>query len=371
MNAQDFLALTCEFRDRQVRPIIDKWSGDGQPVALLRTAAEAGLLRLETPVSQGGYGLDFLTKLKFCEEMSKADMLFTFSMINTQNMAAKLSYMGAGFQGYIDKLLKAELFGATALTEPGMGSDFLAIQTSARRTKDGWILNGEKAWITNAGIADLFIVYAQTEEIGNVTGISGFLVRARSKGFELDAPYELIGGELTGVGGFRMKDLFVPDDHVLSTSGEGFKLAMKGVNNARIYVAAMCAGIVAEALDCALNYGAKRKAFGKILLEHQGLVWKLSDVSTQLAAMRALTYRAGGAIKDGQSAILIAAQAKKFATERVVSLVEDCMQVMGASGLRSTHGFGRQLLAAKIAGYVDGTIEMMNERVGASLIRNS
>jgi alkylation response protein AidB-like acyl-CoA dehydrogenase len=303
--------------------------------------------------------------------MSKADMLFTFSLINTQNIAAKLAFLDGGFQDYVEGLLRGELFGATALTEPGMGSDFLAIQSKARRVNGGWVLNGEKAWITNAHIADFFIVYAQTEKVGSTAGISEFLVRSESEGFELDAPYSLIGGDMAGAGGFRMNDLFIPDSHAFSTAGEGFKLAMSGVNRARIYVAAMCSGIVADALDCALNYGAKRQAFGKTLLEHQGLLWKLSDVSTQLAAMRALTYQAGETIEEGESAILIAAQAKKFATERVVSLIEDCMQVTGANGLRSTHGFGRQLLAAKITGYIDGTAEMMNERVKASMAHQS
>lgn len=370
MDAQDFLATARRFREERVRPSALQWEQDEtQPVSLLKEAAQAGLFRLETPVSEGGYALPFTTKLEFCEEMSRADMPFTFSLINTQNMAARLAYLGEAFAEYVPQLLDGELFGATALSEPGMGSDFSAIQTKAKRVEGGWRLTGEKAWITNAQIADLFAVYAQTKEAGDPSGIAGFVVDARSCGFSRSPAYDVIGGHAIGVGGFRMEDVFVPDDHVLSVGGDGFKYALRGVNTARVYVAAMCVGIVADALDRAVQYGVEREAFSKPVIEHQGLRWKLSDVSTELAAMRALTYEAGRAIENGEPAVLLAAQAKKFASERSVFLIETCIQAMGANGLRKEAGLGRHLIAAKIAGYTDGSIEMMNERVGASLVK--
>ena len=171
----------------------------------------------------------------------------------------------------------------------------------------------------------------------------------------------------SGAGGFKLDRYFVADEDVLGGPGDGFKSAMSGVNGARVYVAAMCAGIVANALEKAVSYGAMRKAFGEPLLNHQGLKWSLADVATELEAMRTLTHSAGVLIEEGGDAVTRAAQAKKFATERAVSLIEACIQAMGANGLREEHGLGRHLISAKILGYTDGSIEMMNERIGAAL----
>jgi alkylation response protein AidB-like acyl-CoA dehydrogenase len=290
-------------------------------------------------------------------------------LINTQNIAAKLAAFGEKFSDQIEEIVAGESFGCTALTEPGMGSDFTAIETTAKKVKGGWELNGEKAWITNADIADWFLVYAQSKKVGDRSGIASYLVHSNDAGFQRGASATMLGGHAIGAGGFQLNNLFVPESRALSAGGTGFKSAMAGVNSARVYVAAMCVGIVSDALDQAIVHTQKRTAFGKPLIENQGLRWSLSDVATELAAMRALTYEAGRAVEEQSDAILLAAQAKKFATERSVNLIERCMQSMGAQGLETSNSVGRHLIAAKIAGYTDGTIEMMNERVGASLLK--
>lgn len=380
MNEVDFLSAASTFREKHVRSHAASW--DSKPterLETLRLAAKTGLMKLDTPHAHGGFGLPFSTKLRFCEEMARGDWAFTFSLINTQNVAAKLAYFGDRFSDQIEEIVEGHRFGGTALTEPSMGSDLLALQTKARKVKDGWRLDGEKAWIANADIGDYFVVYAQTKELGDRSGIKGFLVKADVPGFERTTPHAIIGGCAIGVGGFKLKNVYVPDSDALfrsrgganSTGSGGFKFAMAGVNSARVYVAAMCVGSVADSLQQSISYGRSRRAFGKPLIEHQGLRWKLSDVSTELAAMRSLTYNAGRAVEEQSDAILLAAQAKKFATERSVALIEKCMQALGAQGLSRDNSIGRHLIAAKISGYTDGTIEMMNERIGASFFNAS
>ena len=370
MDDAAFLAAAIAFRDAHVRPHAAEWDADPRArIKALKAAAKAGLLRLDTPVASGGFGLPFSTKLRFCEDLARADFAFAFSLINSQNVAAKLAEYGETFSGQVQQIMAGDSFGGTALTEPGMGSDFTAIETTARKVDGGWRLNGEKAWITNADIADWFLVYAQTKTIGDRSGIASFLVHSKDSGFQRGAPAALLSGHAIGAGEFQMRDMLVPDSRALSVSGDGFKLAMAGVNSARVYVAAMCVGIVSDALDQAIAYAQTRTAFGKTLVQHQGLRWSLSDVATELAAMRALTHDAGRAVEAQSDAILLAAQAKKFATERSVGLIERCMQSMGAQGLSTTSSLGRHLIAAKIAGYTDGSIEMMNERVGARLLK--
>ena len=342
------------------------------PVPALRAAAGQGLLSVETPVALGGLGHRYRVKLALAEELARGDMAFTFSLINTQNVAARLaaSQTARHRNEHVPALMRGEIFGATALTEPHAGSDFAAIKTTARRVDGGWVLNGEKAWITNASVADLFITYAQTDAAAGWRGIGGFLVDARRAGFERGAGYSLLGGHAIGAAGFVLRDYFAPDEDVLSPAGDGFKQALSGVNGARVYVAAMCCGMIASSLETALRYGAKRETFGRPVIEHQGVKWSLADVANDLEALRGLTWSAGELIETGGDAVMAAAHAKKFAGRVTVPAITACIQAMGAEGLRAEYPLGRHLACAKIAGYTDGSTEMMNERIGAGLLKD-
>ncbi|MCC5857521.1 MAG: acyl-CoA dehydrogenase family protein [Ectothiorhodospiraceae bacterium] len=371
--ARDFLETVRAFRHSVVQPRAAAWEAARQvPVEALREAADLGLLGVETPIAQGGLGQGFRVKLAMAEELARGDMAFAFSLVNTQNVAARLaaSPVPSHRDVYAPALLRGELFGATALTEPHAGSDFSAIATRARRVEGGWVLNGEKAWITNAAVADLFMLYAQTDPEAGWRGIAGFLVDARRPGFQRGEPYALMGGHAIGAGGFRLRDYFLPEEDALSAPGEGFKLALNLVNGARVYVAAMCAGMLASSLETALDYGAERKTFGRPVIRHQGLNWALGDVANDLEALRGLFWPAGERIERGDDPVMAAAHAKKFAGRVTVPGITACIQAMGAAGLREDYPLGRHLACAKIAGYTDGSTEMMNERIGSTLLRD-
>ena len=355
-----------------VKPQAAAWERERrQPVEALRAAAALGLASLEVPKEAGGPGHRYMVKLALCEEMSRADMAFTFSLVNTHNVAARLALSPtARHRGvHVPALMKAEIFGGTALSEPGAGSDFSSIQTSAVKTADGWKLNGEKGWITNAAIGELFITYVQTDPAAGWRGIASFLVDARRPGFRRAEPYALSGGHAIGAGGFALENYLAPEEDLIAPPGEAFKLAMQGVNGARVYVAAMCAGMLAASLETALGHAASRETFGKRLLDHQGLNWSLGDVANDLEALRGLTLAAGRLIDRGEDAVMAAAHAKKFAGRVALARIADCIQAMGAAGLREEHGLGRHLACAKLAAYTDGSTEMMNERIGAGLVK--
>lgn len=366
------LAKARMFRTEYVEPKAAGWEAARVvPVAALRAAAVQGFLALETPVALGGLGHPYRMKLALAEELARADMAFTFSLINTQNVAARLagSRTERHREEHVPALMRGDIFGATALTEPHAGSDFAAITTHARRAEGGWVLNGEKAWITNASVADLFITYAQADSTAGWRGIGGFLVDARRPGFERGAAYALMGGHAIGAGGFKLRDYFVPDEDVLSAPGDGFKQALAGVNGARVYVAAMCCGMIAASLKTALDYGATRQTFGRPVIEHQGVKWSLVDVANDFEALHGLVWRAGELIEIGADAVMAAAHAKKFAGRVTVPAIVTCIQAMGAEGLRNDYPLGRHLACAKIAAYTDGSTEMMNERIGAGLTK--
>jgi alkylation response protein AidB-like acyl-CoA dehydrogenase len=363
-----------DFRLTHIAPHAQRWeNARSQPIDTLREAAKVGLLSFETPKEFGGMGASFQTKQAICEELARSDMAFTFAMINTQNIAAKLASCASPqrYRTLITDLMRGELFGATALSEPGAGSDFSGITTSAERTGDDWLLNGTKGWITNTAIADIFVVYAQTNPEAGWRGIASFLVDARQPGFERGEIYQLMGGHAIGAGEFHLRNFHVENEDMLSPPGEAFKQAMALVNSARSYVASMCCGMMAGALNTALDYGEQRMAFGRPVLDNQGLAWSLAEVATDLEALRALVDKAGRLIDRGEDAVLAAAVAKKYAGRVTVPAITSCIQAMGANGLRENNTLGRHLAGAKIAAFTDGSTEMMNERISATMRNTS
>tara|TARA_R110000868_G_scaffold20217_17_gene85924 strand:- start:8349 stop:9506 length:1158 start_codon:yes stop_codon:yes gene_type:complete len=365
------LARARTFGSDVMREGADAWEAGASTVAALRLAADAGLLRLEVPHSLGGLGHRYRLKLAICEALSRVDMAFTFSLINTHNVAARLaqSTTRAYLNTLVPALQRGEIFGATALSEPNAGSDFAGIKTRATKVAGGWRLDGEKGWITNGSIADLFVTYVQTDPEAGWRGIACFLVDARKEGFTRVAPYSLTGGAAIGAGGFKLDNYFVDEDDMLGAAGEAFKLAMKSVNGARVYVAAMCAGMLAASLETAVTYGSTREAFGKPLIGHQGLAWSLAEVATDLEALRALTRDAGLLVDQQKDAVMAAAQAKSFAGRVTLNGIGQCIQAMGAAGLRREYGLGRHLAGAKIAAFTDGSSEMMRERIVAGMVK--
>jgi alkylation response protein AidB-like acyl-CoA dehydrogenase len=360
------------FRREQVAPQAARWERERRvPREALRAAARLGLTGIEVPREQGGAGAGFLAKMLIAEELACSCMAFAFSLINTQNAAARISRHGSKQQieRYLAPLLAGECIGCTALTEPQAGSDFPAITTTARRVDGGWVINGEKAWLTNAAIADLVTLYAKTDAAPGTGGIAAFLIDVHAPGVVRVGPYALMGGHAIGAGGIKLSDVRVEDDALFYPPGEAFKRALAGINGARTYVAAMCCGMVAESLRIALDYAGRRHTFGKRLLDHQGLRWSLAEVATDLEAARHLTWHAAALIERGEDAVLAAAMAKKFAVRMAQHRLGECMQAMGAEGLRENYPIGRHIASARIAGYVDGSSEMMNERIGALLER--
>ena len=179
----------------------------------------------------------------------------------------------------------------------------------------------------------------------------------------------MLGGHALGVSGIRFEDCPVADEDVLLGPGEGFKAAMSGIDKARMFVAAMCCGILGASLSTALSHAAGRRAFGKPVLSFQGLQWQLADVATDLEAARLLTHDAAAAFDRGEAAAVAAAHAKKFASRVALDGISQCMQAMGAAGSLMEHPPARHLAAAKLAHYMDGTTEIQNLVISRGLLK--
>ncbi len=341
--------------------------------ATLREACSAGLASIELPASLGGQGMRFGAKLRIVEELAKADFGFAFALVNHHNALVRVAQAEESTRArLLPELVAGKRFGASAYTEPAHGSDLVQLETYADRADGGWRVTGSKSWITGAAWADVFLTLVQIQPGSGAAGIALVLVEADQEGFHRDTPYETAGGRATGLGGFQLRDYFVPDAAVLQAPGTALRAALEGINGARCYVAAMCAGMLESALDLAIEYATKRRAFGQPTIEFQGLRWSLVEVATDLAALRLLTYRAARLISSDEPdlrkfAHAAAATAKKFAGDRTLHHLSSCIQALGANGLREDYPLVRHMLAAKMAAFADGTTEMMNDRLGKLL----
>ena len=365
---EDLLQRTAEFARDVVRPGAPRWETERRIAReAISAAGVLGLTGLEVPVDFGGLGLGYRVKARVAEILGAADFGFTMSLLNTQNVAAKLAREAPAelARRHVPELLSGRRLGCTALTEPGAGSDFGAIVTTATHTTQGWRLDGVKAWITNAAEAELIVLYAQTEPGSGARGIGCFLVDASQPGFVRKPACALTCQHAIGAGGFRLEGYVARDEHMLQPPGQAFKSAMRSINGARVYIAAMCNGMVGEALDVASDYGRRRHSFGQPLAAHQGWRWRLAEAATELEASRLMVAQASAQIESGADAQLKAAQAKLFATRMAERQLPALAQAMGAEGLREQHPFGRHLAGARVACFVDGSSEMLLERIAA------
>lgn len=370
LSASELLDRAARFACDVVAPNAAQWERERRMGReAFAQAAALGLTSIEVPREHGGQGQPFSVKNRFCEILAAADYAFAFSLVNTQNVANKIAREAspAVVARYVPDLIAGRIVGCTALTEPGMGSDFGSIQMRATRVDGGWRLDGRKAWITNAAQADVSVMYAQTEPGSGAKGIAGFVIDAHRAGFVREPAFGLAGQHAIGTGGYTLDGYIATDEEMLQPAGKAFKSAMSSINGARTYVATMCCGMVGEALRIATAFGESRQAFGVPLADHQGWRWRLSEASAELAGCRLMVAESARMIDAKEDAQMIAAQAKLMSTRMAERQLAVLAQAMGAEGLRDHHPFGRHLVGARVASFTDGSSEMLLERIAAGL----
>ncbi len=360
-------AVTAFARESVAPLVLEAARPAGMPREVARRWAALGMNGLQTPRALGGLNASYFAKLRAAQEVARWSFAAAFSLNNMQGVTTRIAHYGTPQQQrrYLPAMLTGDCIGAFALTEPGAGSDLLALSTRATKVPGGWSLTGEKAWITNAELLDVALVLAQTGE--GSRGLACFIVDMDAAGLTRLPPHDVSTGHLVGLGALRLDDCFVTDEAVLHAPGDAFKAAMKGINGARLHVAAMCVAALEEGLRRAVDYCGQRTAFGRTLLQHQGLRWQLADVATDLEAANLLLLRGADEVAQGLDATLSAAHAKRYATRVALHGLDACVQAMGAHGLLQEHGLMRQLGEIKLAAYADGSTEMQTERIGQLL----
>ncbi len=358
--------------EESVAPLAEQWETDRRFAnEAFATAAEAGLTGLMAPVELGGQGFGPVALANTVEVIASVDLGAAFSLVVHNNLVGALARRGSQIlrDRYLADMIAGRRLGGFLLTEPGVGSDAAAIATTARQSAGGWVLDGEKAWVTNGAAADVLSVYATTDPTQGHRAIAAFLVDADTPGVERLASYELFGGHSMGTAGFIFDGCEIPDEALFVPPPEGFRAAMEGIDLARLLVGAMCCGMMRTGLDTATAYVSKRMAFGRPIADLQGVRFMLSDVATDLEAARLLTYRAARQLQEGSGTVAVAAaHAKKFSTRAAERRLADCMQVMGAAGAKRDHPLPRHLAGSRLTQYMDGATEIQDVVISRALL---
>ena len=372
---RDIQRMTRDFARERIAPRAREWDREHVvPMDLLAELGELGLLGVCVPEEYGGAGADYLSFILVIEELSRADAGVGVAVaVNTSLATLPILEFGTQEQKqvWVSRLASGEVLGAYALTEPGSGSDAASIVTSARRDGDGYLLNGAKQFITNAGFAGLFVVMARTGPPGSgAQGVTAFLVDAATEGLALGREEEKLGVNSSSTRGLVLENVRVAESARLGAEGEGFVIAMKTLDGGRIGIAAQAIGIAQAGLDTALAYAGQRQQFGQLIADFQAIQWKLADMDKDIDAARLLTYRAAWLKMSGLPHTAEGAKAKLFASEMARRHTAEAVQVLGGYGYTKEFPVERYYRDAKITEIYEGTSEIQRLVIARELLKS-
>ncbi len=370
-ESQDLIDLTRTIVEKELRPRVDEHEAKGEfPRDTFRTLGDLGLLSLPYPEQYGGGGQSYEVYLQVLEEIAAA-----WASVGVGVSVHALSCFGLFTAGsdeqksrWLPEMLSGELLGAYCLSEAHAGSDPAAMRTKATRDGDHYVIRGQKAWTTHGGHADFYKVMARTSDDG-AAGVSCFLVPADTPGLSADTPEDKMGLMGSTTATMVFDDVRVPAERLLGAEGEGLKIALAGLDAGRLGIAAVATGLAQGALDVAVGYAKDREAFGKPVIEHQGLAFVLADMAAAVESARA-TYLAAARLKDaGRPYGRPASVAKLVATDNAMKVTTDAVQVLGGAGYTRDFPVERYMREAKVMQIFEGTNQIQRLVISRSLAR--
>lgn len=357
-----FADMATAFAQHELAPFAAEWDQQHHfPVEVLRKAGELGFCSLYAPDSVGGLGLSRLDASIIFERLAMG-CTSTTAFLTIHNMVTwMLSSFGTdeARARWAEGLVSGRLLGSYCLTEPNAGSDAAALKTSARRDGDGYVLNGSKIFISGAGSTDVLVVMARTGEAGP-KGISAFAVDAQSPGIGYGRKEDKMGWNSQPTRTVSFEEVRVPADALLGQEGEGFRLAMKGLDGGRINIATCSVGTAQQALNQAQQYLLERRQFGQPLAGFQGLQFRIADMVTELVAARQLVRLAASKLDAGHpDATTYCAMAKRFATDVGFKVCDEALQLFGGNGYIKEYPLERYVRDTRVHRILEGTNEIM------------
>jgi alkylation response protein AidB-like acyl-CoA dehydrogenase len=324
----------------------------------------------------GGLGTGALMALIAIEEVAKvcATSALILAVQELGSLGLKLAGTDEQKERWLPRLASGEWLGAYALTEAGSGSDSAAMRTSARRDGEHYVLNGSKRFITNAGIASLYTVFAKTDPSAGHSGISAFVVEADAPGFEVARLEPKMGISGSTTGELAFDDCRIPAANLLGAEGDGFKIAMRILDRSRPGVAAQALGIAQGATDYALDYAKTRETMGRPIVQHQLIQAKLADMETECEAARGLLYRFGRMLDegvDGAELTKASAMAKLKCGDVAMAVTTEAVQILGGYGYIKEYPVERFMRDAKITQIYEGTQEIQRLVIAREMVKES
>jgi butyryl-CoA dehydrogenase len=361
-----------KFAEEEVKPIAFMLDQENKfPSEAIKKLADMGMLGIPYPKEYGGSSLDVISYAIAVEELSRVDggtgvILSAHTSLGTYPIAAYGTEEQK--QKYLVPLAKGEKLGAFGLTEENAGSDAGGTETTAVLEGDYYILNGGKIFITNAGKADINIIFAVTTPNIGTRGISAFIVEKDWEGFSFGQHYDKMGIRSSATAELIFNDVKVPKENLLGNEGDGFKIAMATLDGGRIGIAAQALGIAQGAYENALEYSKERIQFGKPICQQQIIAFKLADMATKLRAARLLIYSAAELKENHEHYSMEAAMAKQYASDVCLEIVNDALQIFGGSGYLKGMEVERAYRDAKICTIYEGTNEIQRIVIAANII---
>lgn len=350
------------FVDKEIMPNIAEWDRKGHfERSLIPKLAELGLMGVCIPEKYGGAGMDYNSLAIVCEELERGDTAFrTAVSVHTGLNSLAILQWGTEEQKqkYLVPQAKGEKVGAFGLTEPGAGSDVAAIQATAVKDGDYYILNGQKTWISLCDIADNFLVFAYTDKSKKHHGISAFIVEREWEGFSSKAIKGKLGIRAGNTGEIFFDNVKVPKENLLGEEGEGFKIAMSALDNGRFTVAAGAVGLIMACLEACVKYCHERETFGKPIGKHQLVQQMIANMEAGLQMSRLLVYRAGELKNAGKRNTRETSLAKWQACDFANKAADDAVQIHGAYGYSDEYPVERYLRNSKAPVIYEGTREI-------------
>ena len=365
--------MARQFSDNELAPHAERW--DQEKIldrSVFTKAADLGFLGIYLQEEHGGTALPRLDSALVFEQLARGDISHT-AMITIHNMASWMidRYGDSALRKrYIPKLVSGEFVASYCLTEPGAGSDAGSLSTTAVRDGEDYVLNGTKTFISGAGWSDVYLVMARTSDNG-ARGISTFVVDKGMPGLSFGAVEKKMGWNAQPTAQVIFEDCRIPATQRVGAEGDGFKIAMSGLDGGRVNIGCCSLGGAQAALDAAIKYTKERSQFGKTISEFQNTQFKLADMATELEASRLLIYRAADILdKQNANAGSACAMAKRLATDLASKIANESLQLHGGYGYLSEYGVERIVRDLRVHQILEGTNEIMRVIISRQILNS-
>ncbi len=346
-----------KFRLNKIEPFMEEDDRDEKfRTEIFTELGQLGFTGMSIPEEYGGAGMGLEDVCIALSEIAKSSISYAVTISVSSMVQTIINEWGNEDQKkkYLPALTSGEEIGAYCLSESSSGSDAASLKTTAKKTDKGYVLNGSKMWISSAGLAKTYIVMARTGEEGS-KGISAFIVRDGMEGFTYGKKERKMGWKVSPTREVLFQNCFIPEENLIGKEGEGFKVAMSGLDKGRITIGSLGVGLAERALEEAIKYSLERQQFKQAIFDFQGLQWMMADMATEVEASRLLVFEAAKQFDEGRLKQKLASMAKLKATDTAMKVTTDAVQILGGVGYTSEYPVERFMRDAKVLQIVEGT----------------